>query len=143
MDEYEQFENDCKEIRKDNKSLLNKFEIALRESGLTDKTIKSHTQNIDFYINEYLVYEEPVEAKDGIDKVSWFMGYWFIKKAMWASSASIKSNATSLKKFYSFLLSINMITNDQLTELKDIIKNEMPEWLEELEEYDNASIDMW
>lgn len=143
MDEYEQFENDCKIIRKENQLLLDKFEMSLRESGLTDKTIKNHIQNIDFYINEYLVYEEPVEAKDGIDKVSWFMGYWFIKKAMWASSASIKSNATSLKKFYSFLLSIKMITKAQLIELKNTIKDEMPEWLEELEAYDSASMDMW
>jgi site-specific recombinase XerD len=139
----DEFENSCKIIRKENQILLDKFEMSLRESVLTDKTIRNHIQNIDFYINEYLIYEELIEAKDGIDKVSWFMGYWFIKKAMWASSASIKSNAASLKKFYSFLLSIKMIPKDQLIELKDTIKDEMPEWLEELEAHDSASMDMW
>jgi hypothetical protein len=32
-----------------------------------------------------------------------FLGYWFIKKAMWAKQSAIKSNAASLKKFYTFM----------------------------------------
>ena len=31
-----------------------------------------------------------------------FLGFWFIRKAMWASQSSIKGNATSLKKLYTF-----------------------------------------
>ncbi len=31
-----------------------------------------------------------------------FLGYWFIKKAMWSSPVQIKSNAASLKKFFTF-----------------------------------------
>ena len=45
-------------------------------------------------MNEYLLYEDATEAKDGVDDVGMFIGYWFIRKAMWASESSIKGNAT-------------------------------------------------
>jgi len=51
-----------------------------------------------------------------------FLGYWFIKKAMWASQASIKSNAASLKKFYAFLLEKGLVEQEDLIELEETIK---------------------
>jgi site-specific recombinase XerD len=147
MDDYEKYEADCKKIRTANQKLLKDFESWLESSGLSEKTIKNHLSNIDFYINEYLLYEDAVEAKDGVDRVSDFLGYWFIKKAMWASQSSIKANASSLKKFYSFLRSKGLIEPDDLQELKETIKEGMTEWLETLERYDDPSIedmsDVW
>ncbi len=141
MDDYEK---DCKITRNSNKRLLKKFEDWLKSSGLSEKTIHNHVSNIDFYINEYLLYEEIIEAKNGVYNISMFLGYWFIKKAMWASQASIKSNATSLKKFYTFMSENDLINKEDLTDLKEVIKEEMPEWLETLGRYDDPSIeDVW
>ena len=139
MNDYEKYEDDCKIIRKTNKKLLGEFETWLKSAGLSENTISKHLSNIDFYINEYLLYEDAIEAKDGIQGVSMFLGYWFIKKAMWASQASIKSNAASLKKFYAFLLEKGLIEQEDLIELEDTIKDEMPEWIEELNRYDDPS----
>ena len=139
MNDYEKYEDDCKKIRVTNKRLLDEFEIWLKSAGLSKNTISNHLSNIDFYINEYLIYEDAIEAKDGIQSVSMFLGYWFIKKAMWASQASVKSNAASLKKFYAFLLEKGLIEKEDLNELKETIKDEMPEWLEELNRYDDPS----
>jgi intergrase/recombinase len=141
MTDYEKYEADCQRIRKANQKLLTDFESWLKSSGLSEKTIRNHLSNIDFYINEYLLYEDAVEAKEGVYTVSTFLGYWFIKKAMWASKSSIKANATSLKKFYSFLLEKGLIEPDDLKELKETIKEEMSEWLSTLERYDDPSID--
>ena len=135
MDDYEKYEAACKKIRNANQKILTDFESWLESSGLSQKTIKNHLVNIDFYINEYLLYEDAVEAKDGVDSVSDFLGYWFIKKAMWASQSSIKANASSLKKFYTFLLEKGLIESDDLQELKETIKEEMTEWLETLEQW--------
>ena len=144
MDDYEKYEEDCKKIRKDNESLLNEFEVWLKSSGLSKKTINNHVSNIDFYINEYLLYEDATEAKDGVDAVGMFLGYWFIKKAMWASQSSIKGNATSLKKFYTFLQEKGLIDKEDLTDLKQTIKEDMPEWLATLDRYDDPSVeDVW
>ena len=147
MDDYEKYEAACKKIRRANQKLLTDFESWLESSGLSEKTLKNHLSNIDFYINEYLLYEDAVEAKDGVDSVSDFLGYWFIKKAMWASQSSIKANASSFKKFYSFLLEKGLIEPDDLKELKETLKEEMTEWLETVERYDDPSIedieDVW
>ena len=144
MDDYEKYEEDCIKIRNSNADLLNEFEVWLKSSGLTKKTINSHCSNIDFYINEFLLYEGATEAKEGVDEVNMFLGYWFIKKAMWASQTSIKSNATSLKKFYTFMEQKKLIDKEDLNNLKRTIKEGMPEWLDTLGRYDNPSVeDIW
>ncbi|HAC65597.1 MAG TPA: recombinase [Cyanothece sp. UBA12306] len=147
MNDYEQYEADCQKIRTANQKLLTDFESWLKSSGLSQKTIKNHLSNVDLYINEYLLYEDAVQAKDGIDNVSEFLGYWFIKKVTWSSKSSIKANAASLKKFYGFLLEEDVINKEDLNELKETIKEEMSEWLETMERYDDPSIedmsDVW
>ena len=144
MDDYEKYEQECKKIRKVNELLLNEFEVWLKSTGLKEKTINNHLSNIDFYVNEYLLYEDATEAKDGSCSIGMFLGYWFIKKAMWASQSSIKSNATSLKKFYTFMLEKGLINKVDLAYLNQTIKQEMPEWLATLRRYDDLSIeDVW
>jgi len=144
MDDYEKYEDDCKITRETNKLLLNDFEVRLKSSGLSKNTIDTHISNIDFYVNEYLLYEDATEAKDGVNAVDMFLGYWFIKKAMWASKSSIKNNATSLNKFYTFMYEKSLIDKDDLSDLKETIKENMPEWLATLERYDDPSVeDVW
>lgn len=144
MDDYEKYEKECDKIRKDNQRLLDEFEKWLNSSGLSEKTIGNHLSNIDFYANDYLLYEDATEAKDGVDSVGMFLGYWFIKKAMWASQSSIRGNAASLKKFYTFMLEKGLIDKDDLADLKEMIKEDMPEWLATLSRYDDLSIeDVW
>ena len=140
LDDYEQYEIECERIRESNQELLDDFAGWFREQNLTAKTIKKHVNNVDFYINEYLLYEDAVEPQEGVNSVSMFLGYWFIKKAMWASAASIKSNAASLKRFYTFLYERGLVNKDDLDSLKETIKEEMPEWLATLARYDDPSI---
>jgi site-specific recombinase XerD len=110
---------------------------------LVIKTVRT-IANIDFYINEYLLYEDATEAKDGVNAVGMFLGYWFIRKAMWASPSSIRGNAASLKKFYAFLQQKGLIDKEDLNGLKQTIQEDMPEWLATLERYDDRSVeDIW
>lgn len=140
MDDYEKYEADCEKIRQNNDILLNDFENWLKASGLKDKTIRSHTGNVDFYINDFLLYEDAVEAKDGASDIGMFLGYWFIKKASWSSPAQIKSNAASLKKFYQFLFEKGQIGKEDFDELKEQIKEDMPEWIATMNRYEDPSI---
>jgi site-specific recombinase XerD len=147
LDDYEQYEIDCERIRKSNEELLDDFAAWLRKSNLADKTIRNHLENVDFYINEFLLYEDAVEPQDGAGSIGSFLGYWFIRKAMWASASSIKGNAASLKKFYTFLHERGAVSKDDLDFLKETIKEEMPDWLATLARYDDPSItdmeDVW
>lgn len=141
MNDYEKYEEDCKRIREANERLLIEFDVWLKSSGLSEATVNNHSSNIDFYINEYLLYEDATEAKDGVNGVGMFLGYWFIRKAMWASPSSIRGNAASLKKFYTFLHEKGLIGKNDLNGLKQTIKEDMPEWLSALERYDDPSIE--
>ena len=127
--DFEKWERESKRIRKENEALLEEFEFWLAKSGLGDATIRNHGGNVDFYINNYLLYADITEAKDGALDISDFLGDWFIRKAMWASKTHIKGNAASIKKFYTFLLQRGDIEKETLVELKAIIKEEMPDWL--------------
>ena len=140
MDDYAQYELDCERIKETNETLLADFENWLEKSNLSDKTINKHVENVDFYINEFLLYEDAIEAQDGVGSLDMYLGYWFIKKAMWASKAAIKSNAASLKKFYTFLYERGMVSKEDLDDLKETIKIEMPEWLDTVDRYDDDSI---
>jgi len=59
--------------------------MAFRQKILSKKTIDKHVSNVDFYINDFLLYEDAIEAADGVSSMGMFLGYWFIRKAMWSS----------------------------------------------------------
>lgn len=139
--DHEEFEKECKRIRKENKKLIAGFKTWLSAKGLSPKTIDKHASNVDFYINEFLLYEDAVEARDGAEKINTFLGYWFIKKAMWASRTNIKENAGSLKKFYQYLVEHDMVSEEAFSALKESIKEDMPEWLATIDRYDDPDIE--
>lgn len=139
--DYEIYEQKCKKIRDANNMYLNNFETWLKNQGLTQKTIKNHINNVDFYINDFLCYYDAQNVIQGCYEMSRFLGDWFIRKAMWSSCANIKSNAASIKKFYSFLLNSSVITQEDYDILCTTIKDEMPDWLDEMKRYDEMECD--
>ena len=141
MDSYEQYEQDCEKIREVNEKIMDGFSKWLSDKGLSPKTISSHCNNVDFYINTFLLHEEATDATDGVYEIDLFLGFWFIKKAMWASKSSIKSNATSIRKFYEYMLEKGMIDEEDYNDLKGKIKNNMQEWLETMDRYDDPEIE--
>jgi hypothetical protein len=146
MNEYDIYENECKKIKTENRKLLNSFRRYLDSKTLSKKTVDKHVSNIDFYINEFLLHTEPSKAREGINNLDYFLGYWFIQETMWASVSSIKENITSLKHFYTYMHTINEIDLEELTEMKEEIKEGKDEWLETIRKYDDpdtAFEDIW
>ena len=146
-DDYEKYERACQAIRNENAALLEAFARWLRAQELSEATVQRHCENIDFYVNEFLLYEEATPAAAGVFEVGWFLGHWFIRKAMWASQTSIRSIAASLKKFYQFMFERDQIGREALDDLKARMKEGLPEWLERARRYDDPSIedpeDIW
>lgn len=139
MDEYEK---QIESIKEENRIILDRFEMYLRNKKLSKSTIDKHVGNVEFFINDFLLYYEPIAAKDGSSQVGCFLGDWFIRKAMWASVTSIKENIASIKKFYQFMCELDEITKDDLSELNEEIKDGKEDWLENLRKYDNPDIDI-
>jgi hypothetical protein len=139
-DDYAKYESECEKIRAENAKLLDEFADWLAAKGLSEGTVGKHCENMEFYLNEFLLYEDAERAEEGVLMAGMFLGYWFIRKAMWASRASIKANAASLKKFYTFMLEKGKVDQEALDDLKMQIKEEMPEWLATLGRYDDPDI---
>jgi len=141
MDSYEQYDKECERIRRENEKILTDFEKWLSDKKLSKKTINKHRLNADFYINNFLLYDDAIEASNGSSAIGVFLGYWFIRKAMWASKTGIKENAASLKKFYQFMFERGKISNQAFEDLKVTIKEDMPDWLATMDRYDDPDIE--
>ena len=69
-------------------------------AGLKQKTIYNHLSNADLFINEFLNYHMDATMEEGVTMLGDFLGGFFIRKCMWSTPATVKTTATSLKKFY-------------------------------------------
>ena len=128
MFDYEEYERECDKIRQTNEELLALFEEELQDSGLSAKTVRRHLSNAEFYINEYLLREEPRPMEDGITELDMFLGFFFIRKCMWSTPGTIKSTAASIKKTYKCMLNHGKISKDDYAYLCDDIKENMEQW---------------
>lgn len=143
-DAYEEHEKSCGLIRQENALLLDGFVDMLRGQRLATTTITKHRENVDFFINEFLLYTDATQRpQEGIGEIDAFLGDWFIRKAMWSTPRSIKSNATSLYKFYAFLAASDKVALAELAKLKETIRLHLTEWQARCERYNDGDIDDW
>ena len=129
MDKYERQKIEFERIEASNKKLLDDFANWLQDANLNTSTIEEHIDDVDLFINDYLLYEDAITPENRIRKINMFFGYWFIKKSMWASESSMRNIATSLIKFYAFLQERGVITKKDLPFLNKTIKKNMPKWI--------------
>ena len=128
VEDYEGYEQKCEEIRRINLELLKIFEHDLEDAGLKEKTISSHLSNVDFYINDFLLYSDALSMEHGIYEIGMFLGDFFIRKCMWSTPGTIKSTAASIKKFYKSMMDHGKIEKGDYAFLCQTIKEEMDEW---------------
>ena len=142
--DYQEYEKECAAIREINEFHLSGFKKWLINSGLSEKTVERHVSNVKFYINDYLCYYDSQEVQHGCYCVDQFLGDWFIRKAP-SSRTGIKSFAASFKKFYAFMLAVNVIEQKDFDALCRDIKVGLPEWLDAMKRYDDMmeSVDYW
>lgn len=126
--DYEAYEKACEKIRKENEKYLSLFEKDLISSGLSEKTVNRHLQNVDFYINIYLLREGPRPMEDGALFIGSFLGDFFIRKCMWSTPGNIKTNAVSIKKFYKCMLDHKKIKESRYEGLCSEIKDNLIAW---------------
>jgi len=121
-------------IKAYNQPILDDFRAWLEQSGLAEKTVRNHVDNIDFF-TEYLVYNEPLEKLDEADgsDVWMFLGDWFPRKAMWASESSVKSNMASFKKFFQWMGETGRVSTETVDDVLSTLKEGRDEFIEAAE----------
>lgn len=93
----EENEKRCQEIRQFNNQLLEIFEKDME--GLSIRTIRRHLDNVDFYINGYLLLYEPLTFEKGLSRIHDFLEDHYIRKCA-ASADEVEKMAASIQKFY-------------------------------------------
>lgn len=139
MKNYTDLENEIEENRKRNKKFIIEFENWLRGKGLTEKTIRKHSNNADLYISDYLNYYDVNSMEDGVHYSFEFLNGWFIEKCLWSSRNSLKEIATSIKKFYECMSENGYVKVEDYKYLCEEIKEHMDEFLEQMDAFDNGT----
>jgi len=140
--EYKEWERQIEEAKMHNNKLIIEFEKHLKTKSLKSNTIKNHIDNIEFFANDFLLRYEIIPVENGVLEIGSFLGDFFIRKVSWASKYTIQENIASFKKFYSFLNEIGKVSEIELAEMKELIKDEKSDWIEEVENYwDNIEND--
>ena len=124
-DDAETYEQRVQAIQWANQPILDGFETWLRQSGLSEPTIRDHIDNIRFFSRYLLVYAYSLrrldEATEGA--VYDFLEDWFPRKALWASVSSMKVYLASFKKFFKWMEASGRVSpeivEDVLSTLKD------------------------
>ena len=93
----------CAIICEEYTEYLRLFEADLQ--GLATKTIKRHLQNVAFFLNIYLVFDEahPLTMEDGVNTIDDFLSYFLEYKIYFADSTK-RSFVTSLRNFINLCL---------------------------------------
>ncbi|MGN1155057.1 MAG: hypothetical protein ACI4TK_02660 [Agathobacter sp.] len=131
MMSYEEYELRCQKQMQRNANFLEIFEKDLLSTGLSANTVRKHFSNVDFYINTYLLREEPLDMERGCIKIDMFLGYFFIHKCMWSTPGNIKTTAASIKKYYKCMLNHGYVDKGNYELLCSEIKEHIEEWQEE------------
>ncbi len=134
MSSADSYDAQVQAIRAYNQPILDDFRAWLEQSGLAEKTVRNHVDNIDFF-TEYLVYQEPLEKLDEVDgsDVWMFLGDWFPRKAMWASESSVKSNMASFKKFFQWMGETGRVSPETVDDVLSTLKEGRDEFIEAAE----------
>jgi hypothetical protein len=106
------------------------FEAWLERSGLSEKMVKTHVDNINFFTT-YLVYREPLKKLDeaASGDVWMFLVDWFPRKALWASVTSVRSYLASFKKFFRWMGETGHVSPETVTDVLDTLKEGRDEFL--------------
>ena len=124
-DPAETYEQRVQAIQRANQPILDGFETWLRQSGLSEPTIKVHVDNMRYFSRYLLLYAYSLrrldEATEGA--VYDFLEDWFPRKALWASVSSMKVYLASFKKFFTWMGATGLVSpeivEDVLSTLKD------------------------
>lgn len=116
-----------------NSVYLHLFELDLQ--GLATKTIKRHLQNMDFFLNTYLLFDEanPLSMQEGVNTIDDFLGYFLEEKTYFADSTK-RSFVTSLRKFYKSMAKYGKITPEQYEDVVESLQDGGAEYKELLKD---------
>ena len=137
MSDVNTYDERVRAIRAYNQPILEDFRAWLEQSGFTEKTIENHVDNIDFFTDYLVYYDDPLKKLDEADSIDvWmFLTDWFPRKALWASVTSVKSYLASFKKFFQWMGETGRVSPETVADVLTTLKEDRDEFLAAVAEY--------
>jgi len=135
-DHADTYEQRVRAIQLANQPILDGFKGWLEHSGLSEKTIKDHVDNIRFFTRYLVLYAHSLRRLDEAtdSEVYWFLADWFPHKALWASVASTKVYLASFKKFFKWMGETGLVSPETVADVLDTLKEERDVFLAQVAE---------
>jgi site-specific recombinase XerD len=120
------YEQQVQAIEQANQPILEHFEIWLRQSGLSEPTIRAHVDNMHLFSRYLLLYAHSLrrldEATEG--SVYDFLEDWFPRKVLWASVTSMKVYLASFKKFFQWMGETGLVSSATVEDVLSTLKED-------------------
>jgi len=118
-------------IRTYNQPILDAFRTWLKQSGLSEKTIKNHVDNIDFFTHYLVYYDDPLKKLDEAHSsdVRMLLSYWAPRKVGWTSVTTVKIFLVSFKKFFQWMGETGCVSPQTVANVLSTLKEGRDEFL--------------
>jgi len=145
-DHAETYEQRVQAIQLANQPILDGFEHALKQAGLSEQTIRDHVDNIGFFARYLLLYAYSLrrldEATEGA--VYDFLEDWFPRKALWASVSSMKIYLASFKKCFTWMGATGLVSPEIVEDVLSTLKDDRNLFLRKVaEEFPHGGATRW
>ena len=138
------YEDWGKKVEQEMGPYIDLFCEELNKGTLSLQTKRRHVGNIELFLIDYTVrYHEvadrsqPLELFDVCLDYADFVGYFFIRKCMWATPASTKQLCASLKKFFKCMTDLGKLTEEEYASLTNSWKEDVEGFVALAEDYDD------
>ena len=125
---YEERERRRKEQLAFNETYLTGFADHLRRKGISEKTVDKHLDNVSLFLNVYLLDEDVPPLPGGCFLMDDYLGRYLIERPAYTSPAMISESATSLKRFYKYMLEEDQIRKEDYGVVLEDIRLGWPMW---------------
>jgi site-specific recombinase XerD len=124
-DHADTYEQRVQAIQGANQPILDGFEHALKQAGLSEPTIKAHVDNMRFFGRYLLWYDYSLRRLDEATEgdVYDFLEDWFPRKALWASVSSMKVYLATFKKFFTWMGATGLVTPETVEDVRSTLKD--------------------
>lgn len=98
--------------------------------NLSPKVQEHHINNLETFLNDYLVQRVSVPMEEGMRQVNDYFGYFLPRKGM-CSGEELRLEDASVKKFYKSMMEHGFAEVEECEYLCNMISNCMEEWIQE------------
>jgi site-specific recombinase XerD len=135
-EQAETYEQRVQAIRQANQPLLEGFDRWLRQTGLSEQTVRDHVDNLRLFEHYLLLYDYSLRRLDEAtdSEVYWFLADWFPRKALWASVSSMTVYLATFRKFFKWMGATSLVSPQVVADVLSTLKEERRVFLKAVEE---------